>query len=64
MSGKGSKRRKENTKKVNNNWSYIDWSSADDTKYNYTGNLTITDNVTASQLYVGQDPLSNIEFTT
>lgn len=53
MSGKGSKRRKENTKKVNNNWSDIDWSSTDDTKYNHTGNLTITDNVTASQLYVG-----------
>ena len=59
MPGKGSKRRKENTKKVNNNWSDIDWSSAA-TKYNHT----CTGNVTAAQLYVGQDSRSNIKFTT
>ena len=27
MAGKGSKRRKENTKKINDNWDNIDWAS-------------------------------------
>ena len=29
MAGKGSKRRKENTKRINDNWDGINWSSTD-----------------------------------